>query len=152
MDGNPLEFDDLFGLSGKAQPGKLPPTWNSTQNLNSAFLKYNNCYSYALNRFGREGSFYSAGGLDPGEISGKKYGKLNCEEILAAVRRDGGVNVREDKTCPAGFHASELFIRESRRWGPRGDYHWYRQDSDGSWSQKIGGAASRILEKTQRHH
>ena len=36
-------------------------------------------------------------------------------------------------TCPAGTYRVALYFNPSN-----GDYHWYRQNSDGTWSHKMG--------------
>ncbi|WP_369861530.1 RHS repeat-associated core domain-containing protein [Acidovorax sp. HMWF029] len=143
---DPLSRSDPLGLQER-RGGGLPPTWDPTNNLNPAYLRYNNCYSYALNRSGREGSaFWGAGGLEPGEISGRKFGSVTCEDILDAARRDGAVNLENGTVCPTGYHTSELFVRP-RRWNSSPDYHWYRQDIDGNWSDKIGAGRINNLGK-----
>lgn len=39
--------------------------------------------------------------------------------------------------CPAGYHKACLYVDNTGDIGY--DYHWYRQEPDGSWSHKRGG-------------
>lgn len=153
VSGDALRLSDPYGLDqwwnpawGRNELNRPAPAWDPSHNMNPGYLRYNNCYSYALNRGGREGSpIWGTGGLNPGELSGNEYTKLSCDNILEAARRDGAVPPQAgDQMCPAGFHGGQLFIRPST-WNDRGDYHWYRQDVDGQWSEKRGMGAVRNL-------
>ena len=42
------------------------------------------------------------------------------------------VSIGQREICPAGTYKVALVI------APKDDYHWYRQDSDGYWSHKLG--------------
>ncbi|WP_431113398.1 RHS repeat-associated core domain-containing protein [Variovorax paradoxus] len=158
VSGNALRFSDPFGLDQWWNPGwgrnelnRRAPVWDPSHNMNPGYLRYNNCYSYALNRSGREGNpIWGTGGLNPGESSGNGYTDLSCENILDAARRDGAVSPQAgNQMCPAGYHGGELFIRPPT-WTDSGDYHWYRQDADGRWSEKRGMGAVRNLGSSPR--
>ena len=79
----------------------------------------------------------------PGDYSGRRYGSPTKAVIEEAVMRDFakyneefGTNLifREvDKyaTTPSGTYKVALAVSDR-------DYHWYRQDSNGHWSHKMG--------------
>ncbi|MCC8003249.1 RHS repeat protein, partial [Escherichia coli] len=55
---------------------KPAPVFNRELNSDAYYLAVNNCYSYALNRYGNPGSrIFGGGGLQPGELSGKEFSK-----------------------------------------------------------------------------
>jgi len=155
VDANPLRFVDPFGLDrwGDGQWGpssnRSAPMFDPRYNDSEAWRLNNNCYSYALNRRGREGNqIWGGGGIDPGEPTGRKFSQYFCRNILDAAGRDGAISPREDRSCPAGYHGGQLFIRQDQPLGSlglTGDYHWYRQDYDGSWSEKQGRHPARPL-------
>jgi hypothetical protein len=112
-----------------SEPGYNPEDWNykPKKTFDSAFEQMNNnCYNYACNtpndRFAQPGT---GGGYTPTAIT--------CAEYIKAAKADGlGDPVDCDKACPAGSYKKALVV------APRTDYHWYRQDSDGTWSHKPG--------------
>ena len=155
VDANPLRFIDPFGLDrwGDGQWGpssnRSAPMFDPRYNDSEAWRWNNNCYSYALNRPGTRsgGPVRGVGGTDPGEPSGAGISGINpnCGDTLDAVRRDGGVAPRADQSCPAGYHGAQLFIRPTSISQGLGDYHWYRQDADGTWSDKQGSRPAKQL-------
>lgn len=155
VDANPLRFIDPFGLDrwGDGQWGpssnRSAPMFDPRYNDSEAWRWNNNCYSYALNRPGTRsgGPVRGVGGTDPGEPSGAGISGINpnCGDTLDAVRRDGGVAPRGDQSCPAGYHGAQLFIRPTSISQGLGDYHWYRQDADGTWSDKQGSRPAKQL-------
>jgi RHS repeat-associated protein len=146
---NPLVYVDPFGLDPWWKGGRSAPTFDPRYNESEAWRNNINCYAYALNRSGRDGSrIFGAGGLNPGEPSGKEFSRYSCESILDAARSDGGISPRSDQSCPAGYHGGKLFIRSDPPLGAlglSGDYHWYRQDYNGDWSHKQGRLPARTL-------
>jgi len=145
---NPVNGTDTNGLDPKKPSGNRPaPVFNPKYNLSESWRWSNNCYSYALNRSGIHpgGPLRGVGGTDPGELSGQgiSHFNLNCGDTLNAVRRDGGVAPQSDQSCPTGYHKGQLFIRPGAFW--QGDYHWYRQDADGTWSHKQGASPAQTL-------
>jgi len=153
--GNPLRYNDPYGLDrwGDDKWGgggsRSAPIFDPRKNDSEAWRLGNNCYSYALNKEGRMGGkIFGGGGTDPGELSGSEFSLYSCKNILDAVRRDGAVSPREDQSCPAGYHGGQLFIRQDLpldAMGLTGDYHWYRQDYNGDWSEKSGRLPARPL-------
>ncbi len=86
----------------------------------------NNCYNYANNR--RTDTYGN-----PGEASGQPFEEMNCDDIEAAVLRDGlEVCTGIDQPIPAGKARVALCV------DPGTDFHWYREDRNGMWSHKAG--------------
>jgi RHS repeat-associated protein len=110
-----------------------PKFWNNDSIRNS-----NNCYSYAINRpYISQIDGVNDGKPQPGEYAGKPWygsdgkGSLDCQTIEQAVLADGLTRSTTSK-CAAGSHRAVLVI------APEKDYHWYREDVQGSWSHKRG--------------
>jgi hypothetical protein len=91
-----------------------------------------NCYAYAMN--------YSGGMVPPGLYSGFKYrdcppknGKniASCTNLVANAVRDGLQKISDVAPCPSGWHKVVLFASDSDC-----DFHWYRENPDGSWWSK----------------
>ncbi|HCR7343587.1 TPA: RHS repeat protein, partial [Shigella flexneri] len=89
---------------------------------------------------------FGGGGLQPGELSGKEFSKLTCGSIFEASKNDGAKDL-DNGSCPSGYHKAQLFIRPHNFIGMGGDYHWYRQDANGEWSDKQGVGAIRFRGK-----
>ena len=124
-----------------SEPAYEPRKWNKLpQRLQ------NNCYAYATNimtgTFPQPGT---AGGTAPFDLANPK---LTCAGYLAAAKSDGLVKVDCDKACPKGSHKVALVIRP--RPPKRQDYHWFRQDKDGSWSHKPGRTRATDLDKSKQ--
>ena len=114
----------------KYEPGK----WNDDAKVKES----NNCYSYALDRPNLpDGKPRPPGKPQPGEAAGHplKDGHYDTD-LNAAAKRDvyGVKDLGADGKCPPGYHKIQAFYDPSGG----GDYHWYRQDADGTWSQKHG--------------
>lgn len=112
-----------------------------------------NCYSYAYNnqtqyRLSLVNGFYSIGAMQPGVIGGvfNRYAeeigwyiqsKKHLLKLLGedANATDGITFVKTTKygICPVGTYKVALWYNTNN-----GDYHWYRQNSDGTWSHKPG--------------
>jgi RHS repeat-associated protein len=142
VNANPLSAYDPFGLD----PWFKDPTLNRSHPVfdpglnHESFNRSNNCYSYAMNRSGRVGGvLFGQAGYHPGDLSGRRYGDLNCESIFDAAKRDGAVAASSGESCTAGYHRGRLFIQPRSATNVLGDYHWHRQDANGTWSHKQGG-------------
>ena len=130
--GRPLLYVDPSGLAAK-------PNFDPSNNENPAWLAFNNCYSYALNR-----SSKSAGGYNPGDPSGNSNRWINCADLKAAAKADGAIDPEPGEcggTCPEGYHKIKLFTTD--RTLRRNDYHFFRQDAGGGWSSKMGRGPAR---------
>jgi RHS repeat-associated protein len=134
----PTSQIDPYGLESA-------PVFDPRLNLSPSWLGANNCYSYAINRGGKTGHpLFGGSGLQPGESSGEKFTSVTCADIRAAAIRDGAMEAEKGEacgaSCPEGYHLIKLMITDKLF---RNDYHWFRQDADGSWSSKQGVGAVR---------
>ena len=104
------------------------------------FIEANNCYAYACNQFRFHRDHKAQPGEKRKELSGN-YNRvpLKCKDLTRAVLRDAGNGAYEcsdpEKKCKVGFYKIMLV-----RAPPPGneDFHFYRQDRDGTWSHKQG--------------
>ncbi len=99
--------------------------WNSKEQK-----ECNNCYNYATNH--PNSSF-----AQPGWASGiRNNTPYTCGGLLAGAEGDGlsfaGRTLDEAKSrCGEGCCLVALVLSDT-------DYHWYREDDDGTWSHKPG--------------
>ncbi len=115
-----------------------PDPWNSSD----IALSSGNCYSYAL-----DDNAYSKHKWhppDPGDISRYPITEdvPTCASLSAAAIADGLREINRLGECSRGEYKVALAmgpIINPYPGGPYVDYHWYRQNSDGSWSHKPGG-------------
>lgn len=114
--------------------------------MSSKFQPHNNCYAYgcdiATNSFPQ-----------PGRIHGILLNEnFTGDAVQAAAEKDGLIEVSKEQLTPAqledakknlppGHFVALLFSQPDQASGWPGDYHWCRQDKDGTWSQKDGGDA-----------
>jgi hypothetical protein len=86
----------------------------------------NNCYNYATNY--RSDTF-----AQPGRAAGALYTALSCASVRPAALKDDLIDAPNAKNkCPKEGHLVALVI-----W-PGVDFHWFRKDRNGLWSQKMG--------------
>lgn len=124
-----------------------PVAWNNTivPERNDRLLKrLTNCYSYALNA--QINAFTNKiEPMQPGQSSSDYVeGELDVSSAYAltsAIKKDaenfgfGFKEIAESTRCRDGYYKVALAIGEGAfSW----DYHWYRQNADGSWSHKRG--------------
>ena len=104
------------------------------------YIEANNCYAYAANQF----RFWRPHKAQPGENRLKvhntqKYIPLQCDDITNAVLRDAGNGAYKcndpNKACGKGLTKIMMVIAPTP--GAQ-DFHFYRQDKDGTWSHKQG--------------
>lgn len=112
-----------------------PSLWNGTLKLQT------NCYSYALNN---QDNRTLTGGIQPGMLyDGKRH--LDCldsaDDLVGWIKKDAdkaGFTFEKieladyNKACSNGHYRVALVLDVGV------DYHWYRQNPDGSWSHKRG--------------
>ncbi|XP_068758286.1 uncharacterized protein [Montipora capricornis] len=91
----------------------------------------NNCYNYANDKI--TNSF-----AQPGTASGHPFRNFTPEELLRASESDGllKLNVGPDDPVPAAPKQPNCLVALFVDTGH--DFHWYRLDDNGLWSQKPG--------------
>ena len=103
-----------------------------------------NCYAYSLNNQVIPGSNY-LWYMQPGQSAGETLttSNLNKDTVVDFVEKDANIlgftfcSIGKHEVCPNGTYKVALVISES----PNKDYHWYRQNPDGTWSHKPGSGA-----------
>lgn len=102
--------------------------WTADEGEISSPREDTNCYGYAVNQAdNRQPGFSHYGGADIDPIP-----------MARAVAADGLLPIGREESCPDNQTKLALFIRNDYT-----DYHWLRQDADGTWSHKRTGAAPR---------
>jgi hypothetical protein len=156
-----------------AAPGKLPDSppyepalWND--GALGAVQRSTNCYAYAMNS--RLGHTYDEK-PQPGEKAGVSFNEpVDCKSVTAAVLNDGKPKaIAQAPRCPynqqqqvpppqkKGFYLVAL-VETSKPTGYDAvdhcfygnDYHWYRQDDDGTWSHKPGWGEVRNVDASNK--
>jgi RHS repeat-associated protein len=93
-----------------------------------------NCWRYACNDPAKPGEPHEPfpGGTDPG-------GTLTCKDVIDGAKKSGAVEPTNGE-CPKCYRKIQAVLQSQG--GPsnpkHNDYHWYREESDGSWSHKPG--------------
>jgi RHS repeat-associated protein len=137
---DPVNYRDPFGLKEQQTPTSYPDSpayepdrWNDPRTQYST-----NCYAYAAN----DPDGHPLGTKpQPGEESGQMFTQLTGDNVAAAAERDG--MTRAPGPVPKdGYYLVALVI------APGVDYHWYRQDNDGSWSHKPGHTKATNLDNS----
>lgn len=144
------------------RPAYKPTDWND----GGAIQGSTNCYAYAMDsRLG-----HPPGRPQPGEKSGTTLSSpVTCPGVTNAVIDDGKPdNIMDVPRCPyteqekkpppdkKGYYLVALVVTSK----PEGydakdgvyyinDYHWYRQDEDGSWSHKPGNDEVRNVDSNK---
>lgn len=130
-------YTDELPTSGSELP-YLPCLWNNNQNL----VLYSNCYLYAINfpNYNNDPDY-----REPGSYA-LYYNGHTKESIIEGVLRDSRAFKNDNplsnaffskigrmETCPSGCYKVALYINLNNN-----GIHWFRQNSDGTWSQKDG--------------
>lgn len=114
-----------------------------------------NCYAYVLDYQENPltGTAYPPGHrLQPGEIAGNPVdcyaGECTVDAIVEAAKADATATssvfqeAEPNRPCPTGLYRIALVIDPDDPAIPNDeeiiDYHWYRQNPDGTWSAKGG--------------
>jgi len=107
----------------KCAPLYEPNWWND-----SGQVQYNNnCYNYGCD-------YRSDTYAQPGLAAGAEYTSLTCGSVRPAAIADCLIDApTANNRCPKEGHLVALVI-----W-PGGDFHWFRKNRNGYWSQKMGG-------------
>lgn len=105
-----------------------PNTWNNQ------YVSRYNCYAYSLNT--KNYGFMQPGQGNENPVTDNDL--VHYDRVISKVESDaeeyGFVfqSIGRYEICPAGTYKVALVI------DPNTDYHWYRQNSDGTWSHKPG--------------
>jgi hypothetical protein len=118
---DPERWLDPFGLVPRGNPGD----WGWGRGSRG------NCWRYACNDPAKDGE---SSGVNPGGRNLRR--PFTCGDVLKGARKNPGIKPPgPDGNCPKCTYKIFLVITPP---GPEQDYHWYRQDDDGSWSGKPG--------------
>jgi hypothetical protein len=117
-------------------PPFVPGYWNDLGQIQ----RNNNCYNYAANT--RTDSF-----AQPGRASGQSCPIpcgtcCNLDTIAQYTAHDGLIPSDRHSPCPSGMAKVFLVI-----W-PSMDFHYFRRDSFGQWSEKRGGTEAKDLDES----
>jgi hypothetical protein len=118
---------------------------NNTRDFEE-LMRQNNCYSYAINQpvdpFTLE-SYSNWEDVQPGNIGGRNGRRIKFKEYEDIIL------LAKDDLLAIGYELKETtleeYIETEGAWkiafahGSE-DYHWYRQNDDGTWSYKMGGS------------
>jgi hypothetical protein len=123
-------------MSNKDCPKWEPKFWN---NLTEADLKITNCYSYAFNYIEKnKDPKNNILKVQPGEICDSKLKNTNCSNIIKNINCDNNIILKKTSfTAPLLSNEYRIALVLDKK-GSKKDYHFYRQDCDGSWSHKQG--------------
>ncbi len=135
--GIPMKCSALSG-----PPKYEPEKWDEATNF------YNNCYNYATNlatgKASHPGQWKGDDGHQyekPAEAMTLDYLKKGCE--LDGLKYFNPADSGLTLTCPKSCHLVALYILphvvdQNGKSTQKGDFHFARQDSDGTWSHKQG--------------
>lgn len=137
-----IQYQPIFECPlcvAKDAPVRDLPLWSWTD-CSSAD---NNCYNYATNRMTNTTA-------QPGKAAGQKFTQLNtctgAGSVLAGATADGLVacaNFTDPLPAGQGWYVALVL------W-PGHDFHWYRQDNGGCWSQKMGGDDASSVDNSRK--
>ena len=124
--------DVVFSKLNGSEPKYDDKKWND----NLKIKKTHNCYAYVLDII-KESLTKKP---QPGYYSGYSYltddDIRTCDKMFGRIKSDNEsmfkINFRDK--CPDGYRKGYLAVDD----GKNTDYHFYRLDSDGSWSHKPG--------------
>jgi hypothetical protein len=143
-------FGDILGrllnlnvdLNG-CLPQYDPARWNDGNGIQY----HNNCYNYACDTV--TGTY-----AWPGRGSGHPFSVPSCAGVSAGAQGDGLVATTAGESCGCGgcwFKVALVFWSGPYSEDDGGylwDFHFYRQDSDGTWSHKPGGNPATNLDQS----
>ncbi|MFA8300288.1 MAG: hypothetical protein ACEPOV_09020 [Hyphomicrobiales bacterium] len=116
-----------------------PDFWNDGKGYNTIQNRHN-CYAYATNNY-YEDTLVS--GAMPGKISGIEFPHpFSAQDCIDAAVADGLIVLNGEEEPPLGWCKLALFLElePSNTDGTQAlDFHWFRRDKNGYWSNK-GGA------------
>jgi len=135
------------GHTGGGHTGNPPPCagqGDPATNWGSGGNSSGNCWRYACDKPAKPGEPHSPypgpfpnGGKDPG-------GVLTCAQVMAAAKAGGAKDPNADGTCDCNWWKIAVVL-DTKGKDTDGDgkpdyndYHFYRQNKDGSWTHKPG--------------
>lgn len=140
--GNDQILAEKFGLSESQVASFREPA--TSLYLGQGFQEQTNCYSYAMNDMDR----YSESGDQPGFRSlGKRPSASNYQdykkELLDGVYADGAIPGGENAGIIPGYYRVAVFSMPPERMekgesNTNMDFHFVRENGDGTWSHKPG--------------
>lgn len=115
------DVENYMPLSGSELPF-IPELWNDFDAMQL------NCYNYAIN---------SKLQLDfPVSMDNMSEESLeNCLFDMASNYSYSIMSIKKYEQCPEGYYKIALVFDDN---GIGSDYHFYRQNADGTWSHKLG--------------
>lgn len=132
-----------------------PNDWNYNPVLGGT-----NCYAYAINNQVWPGT-NNLTFLQPGQYSGNTITECTSEVLVNAVSNDFAtytiykqstyefLPVGKYDRCPVGTYKVALACYRTGWWiFTSQDYHWYRQNPDGSWSHKQGATQVKLTDNS----
>lgn len=115
-----------------------PARWND----NDGIQRRNNCYDYCRDMITNE---FTQPGRNHGiELEDEPY---ECREVGDAAETEGVRRIAEEGACDRGEGCWQVaLVIDPDEEPEESDFHWYRQDDDGTWSHKPGKTAARNVD------
>ncbi|MFA8300287.1 MAG: hypothetical protein ACEPOV_09015 [Hyphomicrobiales bacterium] len=117
-------------------PDYNPDWWNDGKGYNTTQSRHN-CYAYAVNYY-YEDTLQQ--GAKPGKISGIHIAApFSAQECIDAAVADGLIVLEGEEEPPVGWCKVALFlelIHPNTDGTAASDFHWFRRDKNGFWSNK----------------
>ncbi len=126
---------EVWNVLNPGQPAFTPSYWN----VGGSRQYNNNCYNYANNK--ATNTF-----AQPGRASIGTAGSMTCAAVRAAAIGDGLEPISDYPSWPLDFKKGVALV--TGYVGSTPDYHWYRLDSNGTWSHKPGGGTARNTDES----
>jgi len=148
----------MSNLDYDKHPIYEPEKWNK----NIYIKKSHNCYSYALNLIDKKHAkscekymkktkktncsrFKPQPGAHAGDYDKRDNYKYYCPKLTRRIIEDNPdiKKLRKNQKCPNGYYMIALACSDNRK-----DYHFYRQDKNGTWSHKHGGNIAKNIDES----
>lgn len=137
--GKPRSLEDLKAMAGLPTNGFEPPLNLPPWNDDDGVQYNNNCYNYGTNKM--TGTF-----AQPGRAGGRlRKFPATCSDVIASANTDGLIPWPAGFACPNRTYKVALVTQPAAMGG---DYHWYRQNPDGTWSHKRGGSPAKNVDES----